>query len=410
MTKINYKKNLALAIAAFLLIAGTLFASGKELTLVRFNGHNGFQSKNALTPDGNGNLYGVTSVGGNGNCNYDGCGVVFELSPAANGSWTDTVIYVFKGGTNDTGVPLTDLVFDAHGNLFGATGSNDNYGAVYELTPNSNGKWSEKIIFHFTNQGYFPGTRLGFDGQGNLYGTLVQGSTNGTVFQLSPQSNGTWKETTIHTFTNANGDGRTPDGGVVLDAKGNIYGTTVFGGTSNNGIVFELSPGATGFTETIPYTFTGQSDGGSPIAPLTFDAKGNLYGTTLEGGQAGGGVVFRLSQSGGNWSESVLYSFTGSPDGHGAFAISFDANGNLYGATQDGGGGCNSPGCGIVYKLTSKNTVPWRETILHNFESADDGSASFAGVYVDSTTGYVYGTTAYGGGRLGKGTVFEIQP
>jgi len=316
--------------------------------------------------------------------------------------------HMFKGGTADTDIPVTDLVFDANGNLFGATGEDlsGHLGAVYELTP-VGGTWTEKIIYRFTSNGYNPGTHLAFDGQGNFYGSLAQVfAVTGGVFQLSPQSDGTWKESIIYSFK-SNGDGQYPRGGVVTDSKGNLYGVTEDGGAFNRGTVYELSPnGSGGWVETILYSFMEQNDGAYPLAPLTIDAKGNLYGTTSSGGANNDAVVFELSQSAGKWNETVLYTFDKS--GYAPNNVVFDAKGNLYGTTVSGGNGCNNPGCGIVFMLTRQTVPPWKETVLHNFESDFDGSEPLAGVLVDN--GHVYGTTEYGGGRFGYGTVFEIQP
>jgi len=403
-----------LAVMALVVFLNLAAAGASEKPIVRFNEVDGSQPQNGLVSDGKGNLYGVTTTGGNNTCFPRGCGVVFELSPGSNGVWTEKVIYSFKGGASDTAIPVTDLIFDGKGNLFGATGSNGNFfGAVYALTPSAGGTWTEKILYRFTNQGYDPGAHLAFDSQGNLYGSLFETfQGTGGVFELSPQSNGTWKESLIYNFTRSNGDGLSPHGGVVLDSKGNVYGTTSSGGASNYGTVFELSPnGSGGFTETIIYNFVDQGSGESPFAPLLIDAKGNLFGTTSSGGPVNdNGVIFELSQSGGQWSETVLYGFGALPDGVHPSGVVFDAKGNLYGTTANGGAGCNSPGCGIVFELTPQSGGTWKETILYNFESSSDGSVSMAGLLVDSATGHLYGTTQYGGGRYGNGTVFEIQP
>jgi uncharacterized repeat protein (TIGR03803 family) len=403
------------AAVALVLFLNVALAVAKDSTIVRFNGKDGLQPRNGLVADGQGNFYGVTPTGGNNTCAPRGCGVVFELSPASGGGWTETIIYAFKGGTSDTSVPVTDLVFDTKGNLFGATGVNDNNGAIFELSPGAGGTWTEKILFSFSSAYFDPGTHLAFDSKGNLYGSVLYSanfSQPGGVFELSPQSNGTWLANLIHVFTGTNGDGKSPYGGVVVDGQGNVYGTTYQGGASNYGTVFELSPNGTVFTETILYNFTNQTDGSDPMTPLTFDTQGNLYGTTSGGGPVDNafGVVFELSQSAGKWNETVLYSFGNAPDGYRASGVVFDAKGNLYGTTESGGAECNSPGCGIVFELTPQSSGPWKETRLHNFESAGDGSISAAGVVVDNSTGKVYGTTEYGGGRNGYGTVFEIQP
>jgi uncharacterized repeat protein (TIGR03803 family) len=408
----SYSSRAFLIMIAAFAILSVVSASAKETPIFRFNVENGSQPINGLLADGHGNFYGVTPNGGNKNCSFHGCGVVFELSPASGGAWTETVIWAFKGGSSDTAIPITELIFDANGNLFGGTGTFGNsLGAIYELSPASGGTWTEKIVYHFNNQGYDPGAKLAFDSQGNLYGSVVETNrVGGNVFRLSPQSNGTWSETLIHKFTSSNGDGYLPRGGVILDSKGNIYGTTSQGGLQNDGIVYELSPnGSGGYSETIVFTFTGQSTGSSPYSAPTLDANGNLFGTTFGGGTNFVGIVYELTKSGNKWNETVLHNF-GAPDGSAPNGVVVDAKGNLYGTTEGGGSGCNNPGCGIVYELTPQTTPPWKETILYNFESSTDGSISTADVTIDATTGYIYGTTQYGGTRNGNGTVFQIQP
>jgi uncharacterized repeat protein (TIGR03803 family) len=406
-------KAFSILLAAFAILSAT-GAGAKEIPIVRFNVENGSQPTNGLLADGHGNFYGVAPHGGNKSCSFQGCGVVFELSPASGGGWTESVIWAFKGGSSDTAVPITDLVFDGNGNLYGGTGSSGNsFGAIYELSPAGGSTWTEKILYHFNNLGYDPGAKIAFDGQGNLYGSVFEtnGGGGGGVFRLSPQSNGSWTETLIHKFTSSNGDGYLPRGGVVLDSKGNIYGTTSQGGLQNDGIVYELSPnGSGGFSESIVFTFTGQSTGSTPYSAPTLDATGDIFGTTIGGGTKFAGLVYELTKSGVKWSETVLYNFGGAPDGTDSNGVTFDAKGNLYGTTMGGGSGCNNPGCGIVYELTPQTTPPWKETVLYNFESSTDGSISAATVTFDPTTGYIYGTTEYGGTRDGNGTVFQIQP
>jgi uncharacterized repeat protein (TIGR03803 family) len=393
-------------VAVFVFLSASIALGGAKGTIIlRFNVTNGLQPQNGLIADSQGNLYGVTTAGGITSCFPRGCGVVFELSPGSNDTWTEKVLYRFKGGTADTDIPTTDLIFDTKGNLFGATAGD--LGAIYELSPGTGGTWSEKVIYRFTNDGNRPGVHLAFDREGNLYGSLGQvlGATGG-VFQLSPQSDGTWKQSILHTF-NGGADGQDPRGGVVLDSKGNLYGVTQDGGAFRRGIVYELSPnGSGGWVEAILYSFMGQVDGQFPIAPLTIDAKGNLYGTTLSGGANNSAVVFELHQSASKWSETVLFTF----DKYGSSPnnVVFDAKGNLYGTTVNGGTGCNNPGCGIVFKLTRQTTPPWKATVLHNFGSDSDGSEPLAGVVVENSR--LYGTTQYGGGRYGYGTVFDIQP
>jgi uncharacterized repeat protein (TIGR03803 family) len=417
MTKKRISRTIFLAAAiALMMFLSVAVADAKENAILRFNGKDGLRPQNGLVTDGKGNLYGVTPTGGNSNCAPLGCGVVFELSPNSVGGWTETVIYAFKGGTSDTSVPITDLVIDSKGNLFGATGVNDNNGAIFEVSPGTGGTWTEKILFSFSSAYFDPGTRLAFDSKGNLYGSVLYTANftqPGGVFELIPQSNGTWLANLIYGFSGTNGDGAYPYGGVVVDAEGNVYGTTYRGGASSEGTVYEISPTGTGaFKETIIHSFTGGTDGGYPYAPLSIDTSGNLYGTTFNGGPVDNsyGVVFEFSQSADKWNETVLYSFGPSPDGSRPAGVVLGAKGKLYGTTQNGGNGCNNPGCGIVFTLTPQSSTPWKETVLWNFQSVGDGSQSAASVLVEGATGDIFGTTEYGGGRYGYGTVFEIQP
>jgi uncharacterized repeat protein (TIGR03803 family) len=259
-------------------------------------------------------------------------------------------------------------------------------------------------------KGGFPGAGVIRDTEGNLYGTTYRGGTSnqGVVFKLSP----TGKETVLHNFTGG-ADGGSPVGGVIRDASGNLYGTTGFGGDLNCpygngpgcGTVFKLDP--TG-KETVLYSFKGRTDGSLPHAGVIQDAKGNLYGTTSGNfGKDGFGTVFKVSQAG---KESVLYRFAAGTDGREPLAgLIRDAQGNLYGTTAAGGtSGCDV-GCGTVFKLSPTG----KETVLYRFTGGTDGSSPDAGVIQDAQ-GNLYGTTADGGGssscEVGCGTVFKLDP
>jgi uncharacterized repeat protein (TIGR03803 family) len=387
-------------------------APAKENVIFRFNFTDGAYPEAALIADAKGSLYGAVSNGGHG-CTGYGCGIVFELSPGSGGKWTQNVLYVFNG-TSDGGVPLTNVIFDGKGNLYGGVtaGGANGIGGIYKLTRSPNGNWSETLIYSFTFQdGYSLNRDLVADAAGNLFGTLRYDGPafEGSVFELSPQSDGTWKESIIYGFTGANGDGSSPYAGVVLDKQGNVYGTTVSGGTVGYGTVYQLSPNENGgWTENILYDF-GYSNN-FPESQLTLDTSGNLYGTTLFGGTYNGGTVFQMSQSSGQWIETVLYDFRPSPsDGSYPGGVRFGANGDLYGATQYGGSECNLPGCGTVFQLSPQSSGPWKETILYQFGSALDGSQSLANLFVDNKNERLYGVTEYGGGMFGYGTVFVIE-
>jgi uncharacterized repeat protein (TIGR03803 family) len=407
------------AIALMLLIAADAVAT--EKVILHFNGTNGGNPTGALIADAKGNLYGTSTSGGSNNCNSSPCfGLVFELSPVTGGGWTETIIHVFSGA--DGANPAGALLLDGKGNLYGTTagGSLSPYGLAFELSPQANGSWTETVLHTFTGgqDGNVPHGAIALDAQGNLYGSTNGGGANnsGVVYELSPQSNGTWTEAILHAF-GGSGDTGVPFGGVTMDSHGNLFGSVTSGGGTNNlGAVYELVPNGSGqWTETIIHSFS-TGDGASPQSPLALDSSGNLYGTTLNEGGAFryGGTVFKLSPgSGGTWTYSVLHAFGKGNDGYDATAVTLDAKGNLYGTTTYGGSGCYQGGyggCGVVFTLTPQSSGLWKESIVHTFESVLDGSQSAAGVLIDKANGNIYGTTQVGGSRLGFGTVFEIHP
>lgn len=212
---------------------------------------------------------------------------------------------------------------------------------------------------------------------------------------------------TIYTFTGST-DGGFPQGGVIADPAGNLYGTTTSDGAGHNGVVYELSPGAKGYTQTTLYAFTGGNDGGIPQAGLVRDTKGNLYGTTYAGGSAGDGVVFELSppkKGGTTWTEKVLWTFSGGNDGsEPTCALILDAKGNLYGTTDGGGTGV----VGTVFELSppAQGQKAWTETVLYNFTGNADGGEPYGRMLL-GTDGNLYGTTA-GYGQNNYGTIFKL--
>ena len=327
----------------------------------------------SLTMDAADNLYGTTEEGGTV-CPGVGCGVVWKLAPNPKGSRTVNLLHQFGGG--DGAAPHAGVVLDAAGNLYGTTqdggGSgtvcSGGCGVVFKLAPNPDGTWTESVLHRFTGpDGNQPLAGLNFDAAGNLYGTTLYGGTQeeGTVFKLAPNSNGTWTESVLYSFTGPDGAG--PAAGLTFDAAGNLYGTTIYGGPAGCngetgemcGVVFKLAPNPDGtWTESVLHSFfTAGDDGAGPYAGLTLDEAGNLYGTTVQGGSAactdGCGVVFKLVPSAdGTWTESVLHRFTGGADGAGPWAgLVFDAAGNLYGTTIQGGSAACTNGCGVVFKL-----------------------------------------------------------
>jgi uncharacterized repeat protein (TIGR03803 family) len=305
----------------------------------------------------------------------------------------ERLLYSFDGANG--AYPTASLISDAAGNLYGTTsgGGAYNEGAVFELMRKAGGRWTEKVLHSFKGgaDGAYPSANLIFDASGNLYGTTYAGGSNaeGTVFQLAPKADGVWTEKVLHSFGNGN-DGEHPEAGLVFDATGNLYGTTYEGGANGLGTVFELIPKARGkWAEQVLHSFSGK-DGASPYAGLITDVGGNLYGTTNTGGADGFGTVFELTpKAGGGWTERVLHSFNGTDGKNPDAGLIFDASGNLYGPTQD-----------TMFELIPKTGGGWTEKVLYN-------SGSTSGLIFDGA-GKLYGTT-YVGGTTGYGTLFELN-
>ncbi len=406
-------------------------AAGAETVLYSFAGGttDGAAPYSGLVMDANGNLYGTTSFGGMGSTSSNsGNGTVFKLTLGSGGAYTETVLHFFAGGATD-GTQPGSLIMDANGNLYGTTvsGGVSNFGTVFKLTPGAGGTYTETVLYSFAG-GATDGAQpddLIMDASGNLYGTTSGGgsSNTGTVFKLTPGAGGTYTETILYTFLGYTaGDGSSPVG-LVMDAHGNLYGTTSSGGPSNTGTVFKLTPGAGGtYTETVLYSFSGTiagpgGDGAVPQAGVIMDASGNLYGTTELGGHYSSGTVFKLTPgTSGAYTETILYSFegtalygtTGTIDAENPKCVLvMDASGNLYGTTTNGGTGSFPDG--TVFKLTPGSGGTYAETILHSFGSGtSDGAGPWAGLIMDAH-GNLYGTTIAGYGAGADGTVFKIN-
>lgn len=344
-----------------------------------------------LTIDSIGNLYGTTFQGG-----AYGQGVVFELNPFGK----LTVLHSFSNQAGDGTYPFAGVVLDSQGNLWGTTsyGGTYNRGIVFELTPAG----TESFIYSFTGgtDGGGPMTGLVLDNQGNLFGTTYQEGGNGcgSVFKLVPSTHAL---TTLYAFS-CGADGSYPTSGVVLGPQGNLYGTTQYGGSYGFGTVFMVTESG---KETVVHSFTPTGrDGFYPYGGVFADLSGNLYGGTQYGGAIGIGAIFEVTAGG---TESILHSFKGGADGINlAFAgydrvLTVDKKGNLYGVTGAGG----TSDLGTVFRVTPGGI----EKTLHSF--ADDGNDGYypnAGLALDST-GKVYGTTS-NGGSANAGTVFTITP
>ncbi len=413
------------AVLGFLVTTGQIVKAQTETVLYAFTGEaSGFGPQGGVLRDAKGNFYGTTGSGG------IGFGTVYEVTAAG----VETVLHSFTIRPADGEFPVGNLIL-AKGKLYGTTitgsggkGGCGGYscGTVFEVT--SSGK-NEEVLYDFVGgpDGAGPWAGLVRDAGGNFYGTTYEGgggdgfdcihdagnaSGCGTVFKVTPSGT----ETVLYRFTGGT-DGGVPKAGLVLDAEGNLYGTTSIGGDlscgsgGGCGTVFEVTP--TG-TETVLHSFAGYpNDGADPMAGLVRDAKGNLYGTTFAGGSGcvnvGCGTVFEVTSSG---QETVLHSFVGGSDGYEPWAgLVRDAKGNLYGTTYGGGGsGCApSYGCGTVFKVTPSGT----ETVLYRFTGGTDGGLPLAGLVLDKH-GNLYGTTSSGGdpscNAQSCGAVFEVTP
>jgi len=305
---------------------------------------------------------------------------------------TFTLLYTFTGSP-DGEFPSAGLLRTADGSVYGTTqnggdsscGDTTGCGTVFKLDTTG----SEKVLHAFNNKldGRYPRGGVVRDAKGNLYGTTPAGGRHGwgTVFKLDK----TGKQTVLFAFKNGN-DGGDPEAGLILDSAGNLYGTTAYGGKKGGGTVFMLTKSG---AETVLHNFE-KTDGQRPLAGLVRDSAGNLYGTTVNGG-AGYGTVFKV----GHGKEAVLYSFTGGTDGaYPNAGLVRDNQGNLYGTTTEGG----ANGVGVVFKMSKSG-----QTVLHSFAGGSDGGRPYAGLVRDAK-GNLYGTASTGG-SYGYGVVFELD-
>jgi uncharacterized repeat protein (TIGR03803 family) len=414
----NQKSSSALLMLAVLaltpVLMATLASAQTETLLHNFGGftNDGASPNGTLILSASGNLFGTTYFGG-----PNGLGTAFELSPKTGGGWTLTLLHVFGKGV-DGQLPDAGLLLDSSGNLYGTTtsGGTHSAGTVFELIPATGGKWTEKVLHNFNNNGvdgvspYMSGVVS--DASGNLFGTTSQGGAHsqGSVFELSPKTGGGYAEKILYSFNNNGTDGYDPASGVTLDSAGNLYGTTSAGGINNSGAVFSLKPSSGVYTEQVLHSFNlNDSFTYNPSGGVVLDASGNLYGTTTQGGEYGGGGVFELTPgTGGTWTMAVLHQFGNLQAGDGSVpfaSVIFDASGNLCGTTANGG----AHNMGTAFKLTPAGGGVWNETVLHSFSgSPTDGTNPYVGLVLDAT-GNLYGVT-HNGGRNSKGTVFEIVP
>jgi uncharacterized repeat protein (TIGR03803 family) len=395
-------------LAFALVLAAGASAQVDEHVLFSFpkSGADGTFAGHKLYLDASGRLFGTANSGG-----ANGDGTVFELSAPVNGVRSFSLLYQFKGG-NDGRNPAGAVVFDASGNLYGAAlGGAHNSGVIYKLSPSAGGSWTQSVIYAFgttLTDGLYP-NGLTIDAAGNLYGTTYEGGTNyvaglGTVFELSPNPDGTWAQTVLYNFTGP--DGALPLSELVLDGAGNLYGTTSGGGAKFAvGTVFELSPAGGGvWTEKLLTSFPYSPYYQRPQTAVWFDAAGNIYGTTAGSDSTPAyGSVFELTpNSDGSWSPKALHLFGGPGDGSLPAGLVGDANGNLFGTTASGG----ATGNGTVYELKKNASGQWIETIIHSFTGGADGE--FPGTLTMGMGNALYGAT-YHGGPGQSGVIFETH-
>ncbi|HTU00801.1 MAG TPA: choice-of-anchor tandem repeat GloVer-containing protein [Candidatus Sulfotelmatobacter sp.] len=396
LLRVSVRARIFLAAPLCLLTLAVTQSSQAQTYTVLHNftgGQDGGNPYAGVTLDGAGNLYGTTTTNNNG-----GPGSIYKLTHRSGG-WTFATLYDVGGfGAVSVG---------PNGTLYGI----NNYDAVFNLQPpphflpNLLATWIETTLYANPAGSY---SGVVFDRAGNIYGTTYDGGSygGGTVYELSP-SNGGWTASVIYSFGDG-ADGQFPIAGLLLDASGNLYGTTEQGGAYGYGTVYELSYSAgSGWTESFLYSFTGAADGGNPYGGLIFDRSGNLYGATPGPYVASqtGGTVFKLTPSAGSWTLSTIYSFPAGGDECGPRGTpAMDAAGNLYDTTTCLG----AHSYGSVFKLTPINGG-WTYTSLHDFGIGNDGAYPEAGVTLDAN-GHIYGTTSVGGADGDTGIVFEITP
>jgi uncharacterized repeat protein (TIGR03803 family) len=380
----------------------------RENVIHTFRGPDGKWPVGGLIADNTGALYGTTEEGG-----AAGQGIVYKLTPHRDG-YSESILYIFQGGA-DGANPISSLIADSSGALYGTTtdGFPVGNGSVFKLTPNGN-SYTESVLYRFQGgtDGSFPLAPLIVDASGAFFGTTFYGGTydRGTVFKLTPNGNG-YSESILYNFHGGYQqcnvslcDGSNPEGALLVDGTGALYGTTSTDGVGRDGTVFKLSPHGGGYVEITLHSFGGH-DASGPSGTLIADSTGALYGTALFGGTSGFGVVFKLTPHGHAYSESILRSFAGGADGgFPRSTLIMDNSGTLFG-TSAGGNFSDVNSDGSVFKLSTNGNA---YSVLHRFHWHDDGRGARAGLIADSS-GTIYGTTYYGG-SIQQGTVFKLTP
>jgi uncharacterized repeat protein (TIGR03803 family) len=385
-------------------------SAGTQIIYSFGGGADGEYIDSDLVMDSAGNLYGTSVQGGD-----FGGGTVFALSPSGS-SWVHKVLYSFTGGADGgepyKGVTL-DAQGNLYGTaVTGGTGlvCEGGCGVVYKLTK-SGETWRQNVIYAFNggDDGSGPGSGVTFDKNGNLYGMTPTGGVFGlgVIYRLKPDHHGGWSFSVLHAFTGGTDGSSASAGRMILDRLGNLYGVTTTGGANGQGVVFKLTlaPAQAHSLQTL-YAFRGQPDAGFPYGGLMLDSRGNLYGTTYYAGENGLGAVYEVSFIHGVWSEEVLYSFQGGSDGSSSISnLVSDAAGNLYGTTSEGGAGCS---CGVIFKLAPGTGGTWTESVVYRFQGPPDGAFVYNGMVADGT-GKFYGATVHGG-LSNDGTIYQFNP
>lgn len=400
----------------------------QETVLVSFAGANGAGPVSNMLSDGAGGFYGTTLFGGLGS------GTVFKLTPNGSG-YSEGLVYPFKGGL-DGNAPW-GIVAAGAGALYGITflgGSSGNggngWGTVFKLSPGTSG-YTESVLYRFAGEAdaWEPIGPPVLDKDGAVYGVgSFGGSRNdGAIFKLSPSKSG-YSESIVYSFPGGAG-GQLPQAGLAIDKQGSIYGTTMYGGSSQGycgsdggcGTVFKLTHQGSRYSESIIHAFTG-SDGNLPYGVVTInDRTGAVFGTTFWGGTKGIGVVYKLSPHGSSYTESVLHSFAGNADGflpEGTLLLKSD--GSLFGTAAIGGGGCHGIGCGSVFELVPSHPG-YAFRVVYDFLKPVNGAEPEQTNLLSDASGAIYGATRSGGsdtncsdggpgGAHGCGTVFKILP
>jgi uncharacterized repeat protein (TIGR03803 family) len=401
-------RRLAVPVITLAVLVGTAQAQSFNVIYNFTGGLDGDDPWGNLAIDAAGSLYIGATQGG-----LYGAGAADKLKRTSSGGWVLQPLYDFRGGNGDGSGP--QVVLAADGAVFGATeeGGPANSGIVFQLRPSPTfprtalAPWNETVLYSFEggSDGATPGSPPIFDSAGNLYGTTVSGGGEdaGTVYELVPSDQG-YAEQVLYRFSDPGPSGSNPAAGLVADSSfTNLYGVAAYGGSIGFGTVFRLTKTGSNWTESVLYNFHGGADGAEPFTGLALDSSGNLYGAAARGGSGGGGTIFKLTPSGAGYTFSLLYSgFSGNYGPMGG-ALTLDSAGNIYGTTYADG----AYGYGSVFRLTPSDGG-YTYTDLHDFTGGADGAIPAGGITEDAN-GNLYGTTR-GGGAGDNGVIFKITP